>query len=619
MITFYLALLGTVRSSICSDTIEALLNNTHSNLQAKSSYSDALENFMYSGKFLNELGHYEACLRKKNANYFLLQAKQQFKLGIGVCVPDDCSLENVNYFAQKFSGGRLTAGKVYESDVTGFGWFIIVMLIFFTILATLASFYDFSDKSNLLFSLIHSFSFKNNYNFLVNVREAKKGDNSGILDFIRFISLFFVICTHSISFKTQNFVYNIEELGHIYKMWWRFFGYCAEMAVDTFFWVGGFLLGYLLLQEVEKKRGRFGVMGWLLVYLHRFARILPVYSFVLAFYMNIFPAMGSGPNWQSIKLINRQCSEYWWSILTFTNNFVPDGYGNSCLGVGWYLANDMQFFLTGPILIMIYYKTRRVVSWSIHFILMIIGFFVSFGIAYDHEYKVMKTAPKNYEGGLDDYEHLYYTKPYTRFFPYLVGLYSGYIYLRYYTRSVLKVEDTQKDRIIDSITWLMRDKFYGTISFIVASVVTWCMFDMSRIFCDNIFDNDYWSRSANSIWLPLRHIIYSYSLTFVLLPIMMGRFPMICQIMSLKIFSALGKISFTSFLVQFGTLFGVFALDRAPNNCNGSTVLKDTIVALIVTLIVSLPVYLLIEAPFANLERIVCTLLVRPRQRQQKT
>ena len=62
--------------------------------------------------------------------------------------------------------------------------------------------------------------------------------------------------------------------------------------MDVFFWLSGFFLAYSLLP----KRVR-GVTAYVVVVLSRYLRLMPVYLFVLLFFWQIFPYMGSGPMW----------------------------------------------------------------------------------------------------------------------------------------------------------------------------------------------------------------------------------------------------------------------------------------------------------------------------------
>ena len=119
----------------------------------------------------------------------------------------------------------------------------------------------------------------------------------------------------------------ILPLRNFNRVYWTFTDpsvaliYAGFYAVDTFFWMTGTLTGYLMLKEVVKRNGR---LPWCLVYFHRFWRLLPTLSFCLFFIMAFYTYFGSGPLWYNYEVFNlSECSSYWWSVLTFVNNFVP--------------------------------------------------------------------------------------------------------------------------------------------------------------------------------------------------------------------------------------------------------------------------------------------------------
>ena len=88
------------------------------------------------------------------------------------------------------------------------------------------------------------------------------------------------------------------------------------------------------------------------MYFHRIARILPPYAFVMGFCYFIVPMMNSGPMWSNgMGFMREDYDQYWWTLFLFVSNLVPDRYNNNCFGIGWYLSNDMQFFLFGPLLV----------------------------------------------------------------------------------------------------------------------------------------------------------------------------------------------------------------------------------------------------------------------------
>jgi peptidoglycan/LPS O-acetylase OafA/YrhL len=64
----------------------------------------------------------------------------------------------------------------------------------------------------------------------------------------------------------------------------------AFYAVDTFFFLSGFLASYFLLQQLEKtKKGKLKLM--LMYYVHRFLRISPIYFFWLIVFWKVKQAI----------------------------------------------------------------------------------------------------------------------------------------------------------------------------------------------------------------------------------------------------------------------------------------------------------------------------------------
>ena len=73
-------------------------------------------------------------------------------------------------------------------------------------------------------------------------------DNTKLLDGFRALSITWVMIGHSYSTRITDIVNNPEDLP--YAFGWAstaILGSGAFKAVDTFFWIGGFLKGYLIL------------------------------------------------------------------------------------------------------------------------------------------------------------------------------------------------------------------------------------------------------------------------------------------------------------------------------------------------------------------------------------
>jgi hypothetical protein len=86
--------------------------------------------------------------------------------------------------------------------------------------------------------------------------------------------------------------------------------------------MAGFLLAYLSIAELQKRRGK---MNWVMFIVHRIVRIAPIYYFVLLIFMNLYiPYGGTSPQWPMLDYrYGVVCNDYWWSNLLFVSNFFP--------------------------------------------------------------------------------------------------------------------------------------------------------------------------------------------------------------------------------------------------------------------------------------------------------
>lgn len=145
--------------------------------------------------------------------------------------------------------------------------------------------------------------------------------------------------------------------------------------------------------------------------------ILGVYHCLSAYWFD-------GPQWQQQGMDYENCHKNWWTNLLYINNLV--NFEEGCMNWAWYLANDMQFYIFSPVLLIpLYYSSifGLAVCGAALTIMTIIPFIISY--AYD--------LPPSLFGGVDppsnDFSYFtkYYVKPYCRMGPYIVGIVTGYI------------------------------------------------------------------------------------------------------------------------------------------------------------------------------------------------
>eukprot|EP00058_Branchiostoma_floridae_P023935 XP_002609425.1 hypothetical protein BRAFLDRAFT_124632 [Branchiostoma floridae] len=254
------------------------------------------------------------------------------KLTLGVCVPNSCSQHDV---IQRLDG-----------SITG--------------------------------RVLLCFSLYTNIGKLLSTKQAP--GSIKCLHGIRFISMTWVILGHTYIFGIQQFENLLEAFETVQTFTFQAI-MNATVSVDTFFFLSGLLMSYLLLKQIGKRKENGKSVPYGMLYFHRYWRLTPTYMFVLMLYMWVLPYMFSGPFWPPAPL-DPYCGENWWTNLLYVNNVVNDD--RMCMGWTWYLANDMQFFVIGVPLVYILYR---------------------------------------------DMVH-YYDKPYCRIGPYLVGVAVGWLLVK---------------------------------------------------------------------------------------------------------------------------------------------------------------------------------------------
>lgn len=251
------------------------------------------------------------------------------------------------------------------------------------------------------------------------------------LNGIRVLSILWVIVCH-------NFVWIFQYTGSdnvldLFQNMVKRFSFQAIsngfFSVDSFFFLSGLLVSYLTLRQMKRRNGKF---PFVMYYVHRYLRLTPVYAFVLFLVWTLMAQLGNGPRYSPAAVPQvENCENYWWTNFLYINNLYPWELGKECIGWSWYLANDMQFFVISPLVIIpmyMFFPLGLAIAMGLLFVS-----FLSTGViagvfdmqantfaflAYQYQAPVNQTANSN---------DLLYTKPWHRIQPYLVGLVLGYV------------------------------------------------------------------------------------------------------------------------------------------------------------------------------------------------
>jgi len=162
--------------------------------------------------------------------------------------------------------------------------------------------------------------------------------------------------------------------------------------------------------------------------------------------------------------------------------------------MGWYLANDMQFYYVAPLLIVIYFKAPKVVSWIMFLIILIASIITTASIAYEHNITVGFLSAQNLATpGIFEY---IYTKPYCRIPPFLIAIFSAFLMAAYRK----KVQSDPISKWVENVL----TSFWGNIVFL-AGVALWFFWVLGQVsgYQNDMGDFNNFTHMGNAVFLGL--------------------------------------------------------------------------------------------------------------------
>ncbi|XP_044739061.1 nose resistant to fluoxetine protein 6-like [Chrysoperla carnea] len=258
------------------------------------------------------------------------------------------------------------------------------------------------------------------------VLRTKLGENGlACVHGLRFGSMLWVIVAHSMfyagEFATNRIIaFTMSQLISTQPL------ANAQLSVDSFLFISGFLVSYLFYKKKFTKIGNKAVsLGktlteFILAALNRYLRLTPIVIFAIVIYSVIYEYYANTAIVEMGEAVHEKCSKYWWRNLLYIGNLFD--WNELCLSWSWYLAVDMQFFLISLILCfasLFLFKTSILIM-----ILLIIGSclcttYISF------EAKFIPT----YDETVNNLGPLY-ARPWIRIGPYLIGVLTGYFIVK---------------------------------------------------------------------------------------------------------------------------------------------------------------------------------------------
>lgn len=391
------------------------------------------------------------------------------------------------------------------------------------------------------------------------------------LNGIRFLSMTWVILGHTYAFVMNN-AQNVNTfLPEMSDRWTFQVIINALVSVDTFFALSGLLVSYLFMREMEKTKGQ---MNWGLFYFHRFWRLTPPYMLVLFVDVALVRYFGDGPLWPEGGFEFDFCEDTWWTNLLYINNLVKTD--KSCFGWAWYLANDMQFFVLSPLMLVPLYYSG--IIGNIMCLVFLTGTFIASGvISTVYDLPVSSFIPSEH------YFDYYYIKPWTRMGPYIVGIMAGYFLYRSKLRYNI-------NKILNLVGW--------AVATALACAILYGLYEPIR-------GNETLSTEVSALYNSVHRSIWGACVCWVIFSCANGSGGFVNTLLSWKGFVPLSRLTYCAYLVHPLVQYVVYSSQRTLIRMSNVTMVTYFLAFLVMAYAIAFVVSLSFESPMMGLEKAI--------------
>uniref|UniRef100_A0A7M4F514 Nose resistant-to-fluoxetine protein N-terminal domain-containing protein n=1 Tax=Crocodylus porosus TaxID=8502 RepID=A0A7M4F514_CROPO len=598
----------------------------------------------------DRLGSYTECLSareplgKFQGQYCKLQVQQEgFDYSIGVCVPDSCSEEDfatlatlgksgaisfVSPFPSLFTlntttlavNGARCAKGLFSIDVFAAICFIlfIALQITGTVYAATQRWETKSDESQsdslpsanygsmhrmhwvrnsvwiclccqaflgALDNTLKCFSLQKNLPVIWTLKSTK--GVCSVLNGIRVLSLLWIISGHTSQMTAwQNFDNVLEWKARVLRK--PIYVYSRSgpfyLSVDTFFLISGWLSSRSLLNMLQRSEKGITLKVTLKYFCYRLIRIQPLHMYSICLLVGLYSIVPWGSLWEISKFQVDNCRQLWWSNLLLLNNFIS--VTESCNGWTWYLANDFQFYLTTPLVIFLYTRSKRgLILLGIILLLAtstVTGLLSAF-------FRLPITSPSDMrEKATMMYFTEYYTKPYCRYGPFLVGILLGLFMYR------------QQAQILKS-------KVHASLGWLCAMLVMLAVVSLAYALEDSF--NSY--SPAAAIYQALHRTVWAVAVGWIIFACQEGYGGLVNWVLSLDVWALPAKISYACYLVHPMLIILYNGLQETLMHYSDINMFYLFLGHCLTTFITGLVLTVLVEKPFENLKQSLACKLQR--------
>ena len=413
------------------------------------------------------------------------------------------------------------------------------------------------------------------------------------LNGLRVISLFWVILGHTFAWIVLYGVDNRHSIPNFLRRFSFQPVVHSTFSVDSFFFLSGVLVAYLTLRQMKKRNGRFPFVHY---YVHRYLRLTPIYAFVLFFAWFLTRHIAAGPSLSLVDPFAPQCSKFWWTNFLYINNLYPWKFNDQCLVWTWYLANDMQFFVISPLMLIPAYFLLPVGA-VISSAFLLCSFIVTATLTglLDLPASYINTNPT----ATEQYLNIIYEKPWARIPPYIVGLALGYVLYK----SIRLPFSGKINTLLHCVMWI-------AVAVLLASPLYGLYFQVQG--------HDA-TTAENVVFATFSRFSWGVGMALLVFSCHNGYGGLINTFLSMKIWTPLARMTLNAYLVHLVVMTVILGQLQKSVHMTDITVATFTVAFGVLSYAVAGVLCLVVEFPLASVEMLLFKLLgLESRQSQRQ-
>ncbi|XP_078490206.1 LOW QUALITY PROTEIN: O-acyltransferase like protein-like [Ciona intestinalis] len=445
-------------------------------------------------------------------------------------------------------------------------------------------------QAETIWKVLSCFSMISNAKLLTSMK-VKEG-TLPVLDGLRALSTTWVIVAH-VLYIPMNAIDNPVYSNDYYKAHGEVQALSnGTFSVDSFFFLSGLLVTYLGIKHLNKSNGKINIP---LMYLQRYIRLTPVYAFLLLFSMSLYKFLGYGPYWNDLAAVMyNSCKDVWFANLLYFNNLYP-AEAQQCYGWSWYLANDMQFYLLSPFILILLYRSKT--FGFLVMLVLLIGSTLITGVLSKEtnlqptpigvnlymsifgRFMVNTSAEVTYA---ERYKTDTYTTPWCRIGVYVIGMMTGYLL---YTIKRIKM-----NKIIVLCGWVVAS---GTGLALVYGLI------------GTVEKLGTLEPNVSAFYLAVCRPLWALCLSWVVIACTYGYGGPVTRILSHPIFQPFSRLTYTAYLIHLLVLYWYLCVQEALLHFSLVNMVYIYLGTLVITFSFSFLVSMCVEWPLLRLQKML--------------